>query len=93
LREIAVFGSILRRFDQSFERLRPRGTASAACRGGNRIAGFRQNVLILAAGDRDALRMMRSQTTDFQKFSRGVLSRQHCCLITSSGTGKQNDKT
>ena len=35
--------------------------------------------------------MMRGQTTDFQKFGRDVLSRQHCCLITSSGTSKQND--
>jgi hypothetical protein len=32
LLEIAVFGSILRRFDRSFERLRPRGTAPGARR-------------------------------------------------------------
>jgi hypothetical protein len=30
LHEIAGFGSILRRFDQSFERLRTRGTGSGA---------------------------------------------------------------
>jgi hypothetical protein len=49
LREIAVFGSISRRFVQSFERVRPRGTTSGARRGGNRIAGFLQNALILPA--------------------------------------------
>jgi hypothetical protein len=49
LREIAVFGSILRRFVQSFERVRSRGTASGDRRGGNRIAGFLQNALILPA--------------------------------------------
>ncbi len=41
--------SILRRFVQSFERVRLRGTTSGARRGGNRIAGFLQNALILPA--------------------------------------------
>jgi hypothetical protein len=49
LREIAGFGSILRRFDRGFVGLRPSGTASGACRGRNRITGFLQNALILPA--------------------------------------------
>jgi hypothetical protein len=40
LREIAVFGSILRRFVQSFERVRPRGTASDANRGAIELPDF-----------------------------------------------------
>jgi hypothetical protein len=55
----------------------------------NRIARFLQNALILAAGDPGCPATMGSQITNFGKFQQ----REHCSLITLSGTSKQNDKT
>src|SRR4029077_15713127 len=50
LGEIAAFGSILRRFVQSFEHLWPREPPMPRRGGGNRIAKFPQNPLILPGG-------------------------------------------
>jgi hypothetical protein len=55
LREIAVPGSILCKFDQCFERLQLRGTAPDAHRGQSKLPNFFK-MLVLLAGTRDALR-------------------------------------
>ena len=93
LREIAVFGSIFARglseVSSGFGPAEPRPRPAL---GGDRIAGLLQNALMLLAGSRNVRRMVRSQTTGSIN-SAVASSRQHCCLITSIETSRQNDKT
>jgi hypothetical protein len=90
LHEIAGFGSILRRFDQSFERFRTRGTAC-----GDYHHGGQSNCPISSKCSNLGCRRLGLLCNDGQPDHefREIPPREHCSLITLSGTSKQNDKT